>query len=224
MISAIKRSLLPLLFTAATVGAHAQIFTLHGASIAIGGTGQFTTPLTTNASSGTFNVPSSPGGTLSQTVSNQQQFTTDSAGFLASLTIHPRPWAGIEVNYGLNRYSERYTFNYSSATAASRLSVPVFSHDFTAAYVIHPRHIPFQPFINIGGGYISFLPSYASNQWRGTGLLETGFDIPTPNKHLAFRAEGRALVYRAPNFDQPSISTRGWRVTEEPSLSAVFRF
>ena len=102
--------------------------------------------------------------------------------------------------------------------------MPTDQHELTAAYLIHPKHIPFQPFIGIGGGSIDFSPSNASNQWRGAGLLESGFDMRTHNPHLSFRIEGRSLYYRSPNFYQPAISTRSWRVTEQPTISAHYAF
>lgn len=205
------------------LAARAQFYKLHGGSLSVGATGNFTTVLTSNPISGTFTVPQTGGGVLNTTVSNQQQFTTLSTGFLTSLQIHPKPWAGVEFNYGFNHYSERYAFNYATTTTAQSVNVPVDTHEATAAYQFHPRFIPFQPFVNIGGGAIDFSPGLASNQWRSAGLLETGFDLPA-SKRIGFRIEGRALVYRAPNFFTSSISTRSWRVTEQPSVSAYYRF
>ena len=223
MIKVVKYALLA--FSVATAAkVEAQIYTLKGASISFGATGQFTTPLTTNPQAGNYVVPTPAGGVISSTISGQQQFTTNSAGFLTSIQLHPKMWAGVEVNYGFTHFSERYTFNTTTATPQQSIGVKSDVHELTGAYVFHPHHIPFQPFVNIGGGTIDFAPTTASNQWRGAGLVETGFDIPSGNKHLAFRVEGRALVYRAPNFDTPGISTGSWRVTEQPSVSAVYRF
>ena len=223
MIQVVKGALLILVVAAAT-SAHAQIYTLKGASISFGATGQFTTPLTTNPRTGSYAVSTPAGGVIDSTISGQQQFTTGSVGFLTSIQLHPRPWAGVEVNYGFTHFSERYAFNTSSATAQETIGVKQDMHELTSAYVFHPRHIPFQPFVNVGGGAVDFAPTSASNQWRGAGLVETGFDIPSGSKHLAFRVEGRALIYRAPNFYTPAISTGSWRVTDEPTVSAVYRF
>lgn len=151
---------------------------LKGGSISASYIGQFSTPLTSNASNTSANIGSTGGGILSQTVSGQTQ----------------------------------------------RLVMPVTANEATAAYVFHPKHIPLQPFVNLGGGAISFIPQSASNQWRAAGLVEAGLDLPTENKHLAIRIEGRSLVYRAPNFNQPAISTRSWRVTDEPAAGVVYRF
>ena len=209
----------------ATVSAHGQFYKLHGASVSVGGTEFFSTPITSSPTGGVYTVTNHDGGTLQETVSGQQQFTSNAFGGVASMQFHPVAFAGVEMNYAASKYSERYFYNYSSA-AGQITNVTTWSHEATAAYVFHPKHIKFQPFVNIGGGAIDFLPSrpQADNQWRGAGLLETGFDIPTKSPHLAIRIEGRALFYRAPNFDNPALSTRTWRSTEEPTAAFVYRF
>jgi hypothetical protein len=208
-----------------TTGAKAQWLSLHGGSVSVGGFGQFTTQLTDpQGTAGTYSVPFQTGATTySTTIFNQSQYTTDSAGFVTSLGYHPKPWAGMEFNYAFTHYSERFLLDYG-ATGTQTLSVPVDVHEATGAYQFHPRYIPFQPFVNIGGGAIDFAPIHTSNQWRGAGLLEVGFDVPTHSKHIGFRIEGRSLFYRAPNFDTPAISTRTWRAIEEPTASTYYRF
>ena len=225
---AMKRMMTTLAVAAVSVTvAQAQSNNLKGISVSVGGTGPFTTVLQTNPTNASYTANSTTGGSLNETASGQQQFTTLSAGFLASLQIHPVAWAGIEMNYGFNHYSEVFSYNASSATSAQTQRVNTYAHEATAAYVFHPKHIKFQPFLNVGGGAISFLPAApnaSDNQWRWTGLVETGFDIPTRYSHLAFRVAGRALIYRAPNFYNSTISTRTWRSTEEPTVSVVLRF
>ena len=220
----VMRRSLPLLLALAATSAKGQFYKLHGGSVSFGATADYTTPLTTSPTGGTYNSSTPSGGVLGEAVSGQQQYTTNSIGGLFSLQFHPVAFAGVELNYGVTKYSERYAFNYASATTTQTLNVPTWSHEATAAYEFHPPHIPLQPFLNIGGGAIDFLPQFANNQWRGTGLLETGLDIPVGNRHLALRVEGRVLVYRAPNFGNPVISTRTWRSTEEPSVSFVYHF
>ena len=198
---------------------------LHVGSMDLGATGQFSTILEQNPNGGTAFYTVGNSRTLNPTaVSNQQQYTTDSLGFLASFGMQPYKGLGVELNYGFTHYSERYSFNEAITPASQQVSVPTDQHEFTAAYMVHPKFIPFQPFFGIGGGAIDFAPSNASNQWRGAGLLETGFDIKTHNPHIGFRVEGRSLYYRSPNFYQPAISTRSWRVTEQPTISAHYSF
>jgi hypothetical protein len=226
MIHAFRRTLLPLLFATVAAGAHAQFYKqpLLGGSFSVGYSGQFTTQLTSSPRTFNTNISTPSGGVLNETVSGQQQRTPDTGGVLVSLQLHPVAWAGVEINYGYYRSTEVYSVNYSSAATAQTTHIPVTTNEATAAYEFHPKHIPLQPFVNIGGGAISFMPQLASNQWRATGLVEAGLDLPTHIKHLAIRVEGRSLVYRAPNFNQPVLSTRSWRVTSEPVASLVYRF
>jgi hypothetical protein len=224
MITFLRRTI-PLVLLMSAVAANAQFYKLHGASISVGATGEFSTILNANPSPGTYSVPFGNGSTTySTTVTGQQQYTTDTAGFVAHLNFHPVAWAGVELNYGFYTNSEVYAFNYGTSTPAQSVRMKTGQHEATAAYSFHPRHIKFQPFVNIGGGILDFDPNSVSSQIRGAGLLETGFDIPTMSPKLSFRVEGRSLYYRAPNFYTPSISTRSWRVTEEPAISAVYRF
>ena len=199
---------------------------IHLGSMSVGATGQFSTILEQQGSDtgNAFYTVGSNTVLYPTTVSNQQQYTTDSVGFLATFGLQPVKAAGFELNYGFTHYSERYTFNYAVDNSSRAASVPTDQHEFTAAYMIRPKHIPFQPFIGIGGGAIDFAPSNASNQWRGAGLLETGFNMRTRNPHLSFRLEGRSLYYRSPNYYQAAISSRSWRVTEQPSISAFYSF
>lgn len=179
--------------------AHAQAYQnvyrrLHIGTVDLGATGQFSTLLTQNPSNGTAFYTVGRQTTLNPTVvSNQQQYTTTSTGFLASFGLQPFKGLGVELNYGFTHYSERYAFNYAITPVTQTASVPTDQHEFTGAYMVHPKHIPFQPFVGIGGGAIDFAPRNASNQWRGAGLLETGFDIRTRNPHLSFRVEGSTL-------------------------------
>ena len=220
------RYAVPMLLAVSALSAHGQFYRLKGARVSVGGTRGRAVPAANASPSSTSYAASSAIGPLAETISGQQQFTTASAGVLGSLLFHPKPWAGIEVNYSYTHYSERFSYNETpTLTRAQLVSVPTSAHEATGAYVFHPKHIKFQPFVNVGGGGIFFNPiGQNAGQWRGAGLLETGFDIPTSSPHLAFRVEGRALFYRAPNFNTPLLSSRSWRSTEEPSLSAVYRF
>jgi len=215
---------------AGSLSAHAQWWKLNHGNVAVGGTGQFNTVLTSNPNT----VPYTS-GTTTVNVGAQRQDTTWSAGFISSMQLHPVSWAGIQLNYGYTHYQERYSFNYSNTSVRQYASVPTDWHEATAGYLVHPKHIPFQPYMVIGGGAIDFLPahgnaynnlavSYGHNQWRGAGLLEMGFDMPTHSKHVGFRVSGRSLYYRAPNFGTPQISTRSWRVTTEPAVSVYYKF
>ncbi len=181
----------------------AQLYKIHQADVAVGGTGQFTTSITSQN-----NVT--------------HQATTDTVGFLGSFREHPVACAGVEVNYGYTPFTERFTNNSYVVLA----NVPVSMHEFTAAYMFHAHFRKLQPFINVGGGALYFhpYPVPVTTQWRGTGLFEIGADIPTRNPHMGFRVQARSLLYRAPNFNNPGIASSRWAATSEPSAGVYIRF
>lgn len=221
------RRILPIVGMIFAATAHGQYLKAHNASVSVGATGDFSKIFSSAPTPFSTRAPLSVAGTYPVTASNQNQYTTNSAGLLISMQIHPLTWAGVEFNYGFTHYQERYTFNYintATPTALQQVQVPTDRHEATAAYIVHPRHIPLQPYFGIGGGAIDFAPSNASNQWRGAGLAEVGLDVPVHMKHIGFRVGGRSLFYRSPNFYQPAISTRSWRVTAQPTVSAFYRF
>ena len=203
--SMLKTCALNLCLAAGMAGvAQGQIYKLHNADVGVAATGQFITTLTTDAA--------------------PVQKTTWSPGFIATLREHPVAWAGIEFNYGFTRYSQRFSYPVAGSTALVNFNQPNSVHEFTAAYLFHPHFRHLQPFVGIGGGYQLFNPNTGQNQWRETGLLETGLDIPTSNPHFGFRVQGRALVNRAPNFYNSAISSRSWVVNTQPSAGAWIRF
>lgn len=221
------KQILPVLLAMTTVAtAPGQFYKLHGASVSVGATGNYFETLTSNPQPYTFNTATRT-GVVTNTISNQHQTNSSTLGFLTSLQFHPVPWAGIEINYGYQHYTERFLYNQTGQAGRQRTDVPTTTHEATGAYQFHPKHIPFQPFVNVGGGAIDFVPTrLPGSQWRGAGLLETGFDVvmPATQRKLALRIQGRGLFYRAPNFYNTALSTSGWRVSAEPSANFVYRF
>ncbi len=219
----ILRRTVPVFLALTAVAAQGQYLKTHGASLSVGGTGQFSTILESDSSyqPATYSIPN---GTVTTSTFQQQQFTTGSVGFVTSLQFHPAPWAGVALNYGFNHYQERFDYQFANTNTTGESRVTTDVHEFTGGYLFHPKHILFQPYVEVGGGALDFTPSTAYSQIRGAGLLETGFDLPIKNQHIGFRVSGRSLYYRSPNFYTPSISSRSWRVTEEPAISAFYRF
>ncbi len=133
-------------------------------------------------------------------------------------------WAGIEFNYTYTEYGRNII---NQGPVPYNQYVHTDQHEATAAYLFHP-HLHYRsvkPFLAIGGGYTDFIPSYAgSNQWRGTGLVELGLDIPTSNPHFGFRLQGRELIYRHPDFNQTDLASRTWAATSEPEFGVWYRF
>jgi hypothetical protein len=171
---------------------------LHNVELGGGAIGQFTPVLPTHNAGAT-------------------QSTTDSFGGLFTFKDHPVSWAGIELNYGFSEFTERYG-------SPANFRVKTAMHEATGAYIFHPHLRKMQPFLALGGGYIGFMPALGSTQWRGTGLAEVGFDVPTSNPHMGFRFQGRALVYRAPNYYNGAVGTVNWVATTEPMAGVWYRW
>ena len=223
MLTPLLRRTLPVLLAFSAAAAQGQYMKTHGATLSVGGDGQFTKVLESD-NGYVANTYRTPNGSRSDSAFLQQQFTTNSAGFITSFQFHPVAWAGLALNYGFTHYQERFQYQLTDATATQNVQVATDVHEFTGGYLFHPKHIPFQPYLEVGGGALDFTPATASNQFRGAGLLEVGFDLPVHSEHIGFRISGRSLYYRAPNFYTPQISTRSWRVTTEPAISAYYRF
>jgi len=185
-------------YSQATPQAEGGFHLLHNVEIGGGAMGTFTPVLPT----GNAGAP---------------QSTTDSFGGLFTFKDHPVAWAGLEFNFGFSEYSERFgsPANFRSKTAMD---------EATGAYLFHPHIRHLQPFVALGGGYIGFLPVRGEDQWRGTGLAEVGVDVPTSNRHMGFRFQGRTLVYRAPNFYNGAVGTVNWVATTEPMVGIWYRW
>ena len=137
------------------------------------------------------------------------------------MRAQPLKFAPLELNYQYSSFSERFAtpngpfFSY----------VPLSFHEATAAYLLHPHYHRFRPFVGVGGGSLYFNPAvHVKTQIRPAGLAEMGFDMRTSNPHLGFRVQGRSLIYRAPNFNNPGLSSSRWVATSEPSASVYVRF
>jgi hypothetical protein len=190
----------------AAASAQAQFYKLHNADLGGGAIGQFSEAL----------PPQNPSSIVDT--------THNSFGGEISLRDYPVAWAGVEFNYAYTEYGRNII---NEGPTRYNQYVHTDQHEATAAYLFHP-HFSYRgvkPFLAVGGGYIDFVPSYAgSNQWRGTGLVEVGFEIPTSNPHFGFRVQGRELIHREPDFNQPNLASRTWAATSEPMLGVWYRF
>ena len=202
--------------------ASAQFNRLKIGSVSVGGTGEFSKILEQNG-----NAVTNP--TTGVVYSNQRQDTTWSAGFLTSVQLNPVSWAGVELNYGYTHYQERYSYNAGFATnptaTLNETNVTTDRHEATAAYIFHAKRLPLRPYVGIGGGALDFDPyTQGNHQWRGAGLLETGFDIPTHTARTSASASaGRSLYYRSPNFGNSygSLHAQLARHGTEPAVSCL---
>jgi hypothetical protein len=176
----------------------------HGADIGVAATGQFTTSITSQdfATNGSA-LP--------------HQWTTESPGVLITVRDRPVPWAGMELNYQYTKFDENFF-------TSGPISIPTNVHELSAAYLFHMHMHKLAPYIGVGGGGLDFVPaSGITSQWRGTGLVDLGLDVPTHSK-WGYRIGARDLLYRAPNFYNAGLASSRWVSTEEPYGGVYIKF
>ncbi|HET8668810.1 MAG TPA: outer membrane beta-barrel protein [Terriglobales bacterium] len=155
---------------------------------------------------------------------NILQAPTNSAGFLATYRFNLNRHSGIDLNYGYTRNTQNY--NVSDTSGSLQAGV----HETTAAYVFK---IPFgkvTPFLMAGSGALIFNPtanvnniSGADTQARAAFLYGGGFDYNVV-KNVGLRVQYRGLLYKAPDFGLPDLSTDSITHRAEPTVGIVFHF
>ena len=185
-----------------------------------------------------------PTTTVSQQIS---QSATPAAGFLTSVRQSFGPFLGYVANIGYTRYTDNYTngissnlsaFPYTSLSAGfSRGSIQTDEVELTGAYVVHaPHRGRYAPFAEMGGGFLTFIPT-PSNQpvsytYRLTGLVGMGVSYKL-SPRLELRAEYRGLFFKSPDFrygqgSQPPAPqipvTSRYTLSQQPALSLSYRF
>jgi opacity protein-like surface antigen len=149
---------------------------------------------------------------------------TNSLGVLAQVRQSFRPWLGYEISYSYTRYSERYnTILYSVQNNV---------HEASGAYLLQGPKLPIlglQPFASVGVGGLLFLPTTVGGQryhqqWRTPFIYEIGVNYPVLTSHLGLRFQYRGLIYKAPDYGVPLLTTGSTRQTSEPSVGAYLRF
>jgi hypothetical protein len=202
----------------ATAGKGGMFAKLGVSDVGVAAAGQFTTSITSQTIGGAGEVL-------------PHQATTDSPGVLFTIRLQPKPWAGLEFNYQYSKFSERF---FRAPRAQGPVYVPNLNtpvnvttsfHEATGAYVFHLKpHKRVSPYVAVGGGYLDFVPTMVDkNQWRGSGLVDIGFNMQTDSR-LGFRIGARDLIYRAPNYFDASLSSSRWVSTEEPYAGVYVKF
>ncbi len=134
------------------------------------------------------------------------------------------PWLGYEVNYSYTRFTERFS--------TIPFGVQNNVHEVSVAYLLQGPTLPIlglQPFGAVGAGALIFLPTTVggqkyNKQTRVPVLYEVGVNCPVITSHLGLRFQYRGLLYKAPDFNTPALTTNARRQTSELSLGAYLRF
>ncbi len=145
-------------------------------------------------------------------------------GALATVRQSFHPWLGYEVNYSYTRFTERFS--------TIPFGVQNNVHEVSVAYLLQGPTLPIlglQPFGAVGAGALIFLPTTVggqkyNKQTRVPVLYEVGVNCPVITSHLGLRFQYRGLLYKAPDFNTPALTTNARRQTSELSLGAYLRF
>lgn len=144
---------------------------------------------------------------------------TYSGGFLAGYRFNLNRRFAFEGDYDYFRNAQRY----SGTVAQIKTNV----NAVTGAVVVKlPKLMILRPYALAGGGGIIFDPHDAQSietQARGTFVYGAGADVPLM-KHVAFRAQYRGFVYKAPDFDRAGLNTDKFTHSAVPSAGLVFTF
>jgi opacity protein-like surface antigen len=154
---------------------------------------------------------------------------TNSGTPLVAFRYRFSPKHSVVVNYSGTHDSQIYTLGAHVYRVQSTVS------EFSAAYVFNPIQIgKFEPFLMAGAGSLSFNP--------GDTFIDT-FQVPIASvkqdelmylygggvdyrvrPHIAVRLQYRGLVYKEPNFKNPTLFTGALGQMAEPTIGIVFRF
>jgi opacity protein-like surface antigen len=154
---------------------------------------------------------------------------TTSGAPLVTFRYRFNPKHSIIANYSGTHDSQIYTLGAHVYRVQSTVS------EFSAAYVFNPIQIgKFEPFLMAGAGSLSFNP--------GDTFIDT-FQVPIASvkqkelmylygggvdyrvlPHVAVRLQYRGLVYKEPNFKNPTLFTGVLGHMAEPTIGIVFRF
>jgi hypothetical protein len=174
--------------------------------------------------------------TLSTSGNNRPTFNPQTnVGVLFNVGTAPMRWLNFRFNYEFSHLVE----GFASPSGDVLANVPTNMQEFTGEYLIGgpPAAKRWSPFLGVGGGIIHFSPGSISGSLSSSGpsaaftgqtrpafLVDPGVRIPTPNPHVTFRIDARTLGYRAPDFNNATLTNPHWTITVEPALGIIFRF
>lgn len=163
---------------------------------------------------------------------------TESGGFLAGYRYHLNRWFAVEGDYAHTRNTQNF---FDPLTLGAGVQTNI--HELTGEAVITTSGRRIRPYFLAGAGGLFFRPTNsASNLLLGIGnslgvsadqtrmafVYGGGLDFNLTHA-IALRGEYRGLVFRAPGFDIPGLSslglgTPGFTHMAQPSAGLVFRF
>lgn len=163
---------------------------------------------------------------------------TKSGGFLAGYRYHLNRWFAVEGDYAHTRNTQNF---FDPLTLGAGVQTNI--HELTGEAVITSGGRRIRPYFLAGAGGLFFRPTkspgnlllgignslgISADQTRMAFVYGGGLDFNLTHA-IALRAEYRGLVFRAPGFEIPGLSsfglgTPGFTHMAQPSAGLVFRF
>ena len=162
---------------------------------------------------------------------NVTQDPSNSLGFLATYRFKIDRLSSVDVNYGITRNTQYYATQSVVTGGQEFFSIQSNVSEVTADYVFTPwKSGRLKPFLLAGGGVMIFNPtgnsfgtSTSDTEIKGAFSYGGGADYRLL-KNIALRLQYRGLVYKAPDFYVPGLSTGSVGHMAEPSVGIVFHF
>lgn len=159
-----------------------------------------------------------------------QSSTIGDVGVLGSYRYQLTPRGAAEVNYGYNRYINKYE------TPTNNIRAHTQYQEFSAEYVFYPKaYGKFFPFIEGGIGGFMFGIINDNKSSYNTGILHSNTNIGIPygagvayevSPSFDIRVEYRGIVMRSPDMSAQENITRTGRYTNinNPVIGFAYHF
>jgi outer membrane immunogenic protein len=159
------------------------------------------------------------------------QNPSNALGGLATYRFKINDLSSVEANYGLTRNTQYYSTTSVLTGAPTFFNIQINISEASADYVLTPwRSGRVSAFLVGGAGVLIFNPtgnSYgttaAGTEIKGAISYGGGADYRLL-KNIALRVQFRGLVFKAPDFYVPGLTTGMIGNLVEPSVGFVFRF
>jgi outer membrane immunogenic protein len=180
---------------------------------------------------GHFDFSISGAGVLSKQSSGRgtELNPTNSGGPLITFRYRLNAKHSLAANYSITHNAQIFTLGADAYRIQSSVS------EYSLAYMFNPIKVgKFEPFLLVGAGSLNFNPGdtlindfpapIASLKQDHLAILYGGGVDYRVISHLAVRLQYRGLIYKAPDFKNPTLFTGAYGQMAEPSIGIVFRF
>ena len=153
------------------------------------------------------------------------QSSTIGIGDLIEYRFMLNPNYGLEANYQYSQFTQKYVANFSSARVHTR------HQEFSAALVRGFVFKNFNPFVQAGGGLLTFAPIDDTKTTAGGakhastyGLLFGGGIAYELSPSWDLRVEYRGIIAKDTKFGLDTYNTNRYYLTNQPAIGFAYHF